>query len=367
MFYKKVIRPILFLFPPEAVHRFAAWWGNLVGSLPMVGLIIRRQLLVNDKRLQVTLKGMNFDNPIGLGAGFDKDGRYTHLAEMVGFGFMEIGSITSLPYEGNPKPRLRRMKKNNSIIVNYGLKGLGADKVHKHLENKSFKIPTGISVAKSNLPEVTGEKATDDYTNVFELFQNVGNYYTINVSCPNTYDGMPFTDPDKLEKLLSKLLSSKERNNIIKPIFLKINPDLEFNTIDNIISLVKKYNIDGIIIGNLFKDTKNAIKILEYPEEYNQDWPGSISGKPIRLISTEIIKYVYKKTNGSIFIIGCGGVFTGDDAYEKIRAGASLVQLVTGFIYNGPLAIRKINSRLLELIEKDGFNSIKEAIGVDNK
>lgn len=366
MFYKIFIRPILFMFPPEAVHRFAAWWGNLAGSIPVFNTLNRRWLFVDDKKLNVSFKGIDFPNPIGLSAGFDKDGRYTRLAEMVGFGFMEIGSITALPYKGNPKPRLRRLKKDSSIVVNYGLKGLGAKKVFKRLENKKFKIPAGISVAKSNLPEITGEKAVDDYLKVFELFKYVGDYYTINISCPNTYDGMPFTDPAKLEKLLAKLIESKERNNITKPIFLKINSDLELSEIDQIISLVQKYKIDGMVIGNLFKDTKNALKILKHPEYYNKDWPGSISGKPIQSISTERIKYVYQKTNGSIFIVGCGGVFTGDDAYEKIRAGASLIQLITGFIYNGPASIYKINKRLLKLLQKDGFSSINEAVGKDN-
>lgn len=365
MLYRNIIRPILFLIPPERIHLGLAKLGQFVASLPMIGFFLRSQLFIGDRRLTVRYKNITFFNPIGLAAGYDKDGISIRFNEMFGFGFMEVGSITALPYAGNPKPRLRRLPKNHSLIVSYGLKGDGADKVYHRLVGKKFRIPVGISVAKSNLPEITGQKAINDYVKVFEMFHNIGDYYTINISCPNTYDGMPFTDPEKLERLLQAITKSKIAKNISKPIFLKINPDLPHEIVDHIINLVQQYRIDGLVIGNLFKNTKQVTRLLKFSNEYNPEWPGSISGEPIRSVSTELIRYVYKKTNGQLFIIGCGGVFTGEDAYEKICAGASIIQLITGLIYNGPFIIRNINKRLIELLESDGYQSINQAIGKD--
>ena len=367
MLYKSIIRPLLFQVPPDIAHVLVANGAEAVSRIPLISHALRAYYQVNDPALRVNLGGLIFPNPIGLSAGFDKDGKFGHFAQTFGFGFTEIGSITGQPYAGNAGPWTRRLVRNESMVINYGLKSEGAERVWKRMRHLKLKIPFGISVAKTNDSACVGEAAIDDYGKVFDTFRDVGQYYTINLSCPNTPDGVPFSNPTFLEPLLSKLTIIRDRRNIRKPIFLKLNPDLDLTTYDAIITLAQRYNITGFVISNLFKNHAQAQAALQYPEDYNPTWPGSLSGKPVRNISTEKIRYVYAKTGGKMFIIGSGGIFTGDHAYEKIRAGASLVQLITGFIFNGPATIRMINKRLLKLLQRDGFTSISQAVGADHR
>jgi dihydroorotate dehydrogenase len=363
MIYSHLIRPILYSIPADTIHPIVAGGGEFVAKIPLIGPALTNYYRINNPALKVQVLGVNFPNPIGLSAGFDKDGKYLAFAHTFGFGFSEVGSITGEPYAGNPKPWTRRLVKNQALIINYGLKSQGAEKVYAGLRNKKPFIPFGISVAKTNRPDCVGEKAIADYVKVFKIFKDLGNYYTINLSCPNTADGIPFSEPEALEKLLVEIAKARTEIQSSKPIFLKINPDLEKNKINQVIELCYKFNIQGLVISNLIKDHQKAMTYLKYPEEYNPNWPGGLSGSAVRQISTDCIRYVYQKTQGSIKIIGVGGVFTGDDAYEKIKAGASLIELITGFIFNGPTTIRKINLRLLELLQKDGYTNISQAVG----
>jgi dihydroorotate dehydrogenase len=367
MLYRHLIRPILYCFKPDTIHAIVATGSEIAARTPMLGPALRRYYRVDDPALQTTVNGVTYPNPVGLSAGFDKDGQNLHFAETFGFGFEEVGSITGRPYRGNPKPWARRMVRNESLVVNYGLKSQGVERVAQRLERTHVTMPYGVSVAKTNLPDCYGNAAIADYVNVYTRLKNLGAYATINLSCPNTADGTPFSEPEMLEPLLKALTEAREQHAIRKPTYLKINPDIQREKLDRIVDLVLQYKLQGLVIGNLIKDKSRAHALLEYPNEHDLNWPGGISGKPVRSLSTETIRYVFAKTQGKLTIIGVGGIFTGDHAYEKIRAGASLVQLITGFIFGGPATIRIINKRLLELLRRDGFTNIRQAVGVDHK
>lgn len=367
MLYKLLIRPVLYRFSPDTIHPIVATGSELAARTPILGSALRKHFRVTHPTLHVQVDGVPYENPVGLSAGFDKDGQNLHFAETFGFGFEEVGSITGREYHGNPKPWARRMVRNESLVVNYGLKSQGVERVAQRLERTRVAMPYGISVAKSNQPDCVGEEAIADYVTVYTRTKNLGRYATINLSCPNTADGTPFSEPDALEPLLQALRTAREQQKISKPTYLKINPDIDREKLDRIIELVQQYGFHGFVIGNLIKDKQRAHALLDYPNDHNLNWPGGISGKPVRNLSTEVIRYVYAKTQGKLTIIGTGGIFTGDHAYEKIRAGASLVQLITGFIFGGPATIRKINQRLLALLQRDGFTKVQEAIGAEHR
>ncbi|MEA3399595.1 MAG: quinone-dependent dihydroorotate dehydrogenase [Patescibacteria group bacterium] len=346
-FYKGILKPILFKIDPEKVHDRAINIGKLLGKYFLTKKITGLYFNYRNKALNQNILGIDFKNPIGLAAGFDKNADLIDLMPYVGFGFIEIGSITGEPCAGNPKPRLWRIPEHEGLIVYYGLKNEGAEVLSKKLSNRKFKIPVGVSVAKTNCSKtIKTEAGIKDYAKAYKLFNNIGSYTNINISCPNTYGGQPFTDSKKLEALLGRILSVPKK----KPIFLKMSPDLEKKEIDEIINVATRFNIDGFICTNLTKKTNLAKK-------------GGVSGKKVSDISTKLINYIYKKTNGEFVIIGVGGIFTAKDAYQKIKAGASLLQLITGMIYEGPQNISEINRGLVKLLKKDGYSNISEAIG----
>lgn len=356
--YRNIVKQILFKFDPETVHDRMINLGKFLGSFYITRLLIRLIYYYSNNKLEQTILGVKFSNPIGLSAGFDKDAVLTDILPCVGFGFEEVGSITGEPCEGNPKPRLWRLKKSKSLVVYYGLKNEGCEKISRRLKNKSFKIPIGISIAKTNNPKTIETNAgINDYVKAFNKFTDIGSYFTINISCPNAFGGQPFTDAKKLDKLLIQI----DKIHTKKPIFLKISPDLNNENIDAIIKVASQHNIHGFICANLTKKRDNKRIIDDVPEK------GGMSGKVVEDLSNKLIKYVYSKTKGKFIIIGCGGVFSAKDAYKKIKLGASLVQLITGMIFEGPQLISNINLDLVKLLEKDGFNNISEAIGINSK
>lgn len=365
MLYKKIIRPLLFTIDPERIHGIIAGGGEFVARIPLLGSLLKSYFRVSPERTRTEVFGTDFPHPLGLSAGFDKDARYVHFAEMIGFSFMEIGSVTGHAYEGNKKPRLRRLIKNQSLVVNYGLKSQGAKIVRQRLQGIHSAIPYGISIAKTNAPTCAGEAAVDDYAFVYKTFSDAGLYHVLNLSCPNTSDGILFSEPKALEKLLEKIIQLRMQLKIKKPLLIKIGPDVDGPQLDAVLGLIQKFKVDGIIIGNLLKDIIRARSYLPFPEEHDVTWKGGISGRAVQKASTELIKKVFKKTNGKLTIIGCGGIYTAQDAYDKIRAGSTLLQMITGFIYGGPTTIRKIAVGLDMLLKRDGFTSIKDARGVD--
>ncbi|MCX6712368.1 MAG: quinone-dependent dihydroorotate dehydrogenase [Candidatus Vogelbacteria bacterium] len=350
--------------------------------------------------LEQEILGIKFKNPIGLAAGFDKNAEMIDIMSAVGFGFTEVGSVTGRACAGNPKPRLWRLPKSRSLIVYYGLKNNGAEEIAKRLKANEVgsgytrsnlvrpKFPVGISLAKTNDEKtITTEDGIADYLLAYQKFVEAGvsDYYTINISCPNAFGGEPFVDPIKLDRLLSALNSSHgtlPKSDLAtrdttssalpwpKPVFLKMPPDLNHEQVDQIIDLARKYKINGFICSNLTKDRSNEFIKNKIKEKLPTD-VGGLSGKIVEDLANEQIKYIYQKIHpvqsealdNKMIIIGCGGVFLAKDAYAKIKAGASLIQLITGMIFEGPQLIGQINQGLVELLQKDGYKNIGEAIG----
>ncbi len=353
--YRQILKRIFFLIDPETSHDRMIGAGAFLGSNPVTRKITAALFYYSDKRLEQNICGISFANPVGLSAGFDKNAKLTRILPAVGFGFLEVGTVTGEPCQGNPKPRLWRLKKSRGLLVNYGLKNEGCEKISERLKNKRFKIPLGISVGKTNSPKTTDlEAGISDYAKAYKAFADIGSYSTINISCPNAFGGEPFTNADKLDKLLERIGKIPSK----KPVFIKMSPDLSKKQIDGILNVAAKRKVTGFICANLTKNRQNA-KISDKLDSTE----GGISGKPAEDLSNECIRYIYSKTKGKVVIIGCGGVFSAEDAYRKIKLGASLVQLITGMIFEGPQLISSINLGLAKLLERDGFSSISETVG----
>ncbi len=353
--YKRLLKPIFFKFDPEDMHNFFNSAGKFLGRHSLTRKITRGLFHYADPSLEQTILGIHFKNPVGLSAGFDKNAELTDILPDVGFGFLEVGSITGEPCTGNPRPRLWRLPKSQALVVNYGLKNDGCDIIARRLHGKKFEVPIGISIAKTNNPFFcTTELGVADYIKAYKAFVNIGDYDTINISCPNVHGGQPFTHPQSLDILLSEL----QKVRCKKPMFLKVPADSSDDDLDGILEVAQKYTIHGFVCTNLAK-SRDGIKDKFIPEK------GGLSGKLVDTKSDHIIEYIYKKTRGECVIMGVGGIFSAADAYKKIRLGASVVQLITGMIYEGPQLIGEINQELVELLQKDGFKNISEAVGVD--
>lgn len=358
-FYRWLLKPLFFSLDPEFVHDSMVSFGEVLGKFRLTKMITRGLFYYSHPSLKQTILKITFENPIGLAAGFDKDARLTRILPNVGFGFEEIGSITAKPYIGNPKPRLARLKKSRSLLVNYGLKSEGAKAIASKLKNCKFNFPVGTSIAKTNSRQtVPVSRGIKDYVEGFSFFNEIGDYFTINISCPNTFGGQPFHSPENLDKLLKEI----DKVQTTKPVFIKFSPDLSKLQVDGILSVVKKHRVHGFIMGNLTKKRNNK-KIIDD----NVLSIGGLSGKVVQNLSDTLISYLYQQTKGEYIIIGCGGVFSAEDAYKKIRLGASLIQLITGMVYQGPQTISEINRGLVILLKKDGYKNISDAVGSAHK
>jgi dihydroorotate dehydrogenase len=351
--YRYLLKPILFQFDPELMHNVFISIGKVLGNYRVTKKLTNLMFNYQDKMLQQDILGVRFRNPIGLAAGFDKNAEIISIMEDVGFGFSEVGSITKKSSKGNPGNRMKRLIEKESLWIHFGLNNKGADKTYDDLSGKRFKIPYGLSIAKTNCEETCNpEVGLGDYIYSVKKFANLGQFLTINISCPNAFGGQSFAEPKLFEKLMREIYKLKLK----KPVFIKISPDLTKDNIDKIIKTGKKYGVSGFVCTNLTK--QHAIG------------KGGLSGKAVQSLSDKIIAYVYKNTRNwtkKPIIIGVGGIFTAEDAYRKIKLGASLLQMITGMIYEGPAIIGEINQGLVRLLKKDGFRNIGEAIGKSNK
>jgi len=355
--YKTILKRIFFKIDPEVIHDRMVSVGVFLGKYALIRRLVGLFFSYSNKSLEQKILGIKFKNPVGLGAGFDKDAVLTDILPYVGFGFVEVGSITGEACDGNPKPRLWRLENSRGLVVNYGLKNQGSEKIAKRLASRKFLIPIGTSIAKTNSPEtVIDEAGINDYVKAFTKFVTIGDYFTINISCPNAFGGQPFCDGQRLDRLLDKL----DKNPTKKPIFLKVSPDLTRREIDKILVVASRHGVDGFVCTNL---TKNRINKKIVDKIISKD--GGISGKVVEDLANGLISYIYRKTNGKFVIIGLGGVFDAQDAYKKIKLGASLIQLITGMIFEGPQVISEINQGLVRLLEKDGFDNISQAVGIE--
>jgi len=334
---------------------------SLVSRINFFNFIIKSNLKVVDSSLIVKIGELTFANPVGLAAGFDKNISAPLAYSMLGFGFAELGSLTYEPQTGNKKPRLWRLPKDKSLIVYYGLANKGIKSAVDKIKNfKTSNFPFGVSIAPTTGLSI--DQMSDDYLRSFEAIFPYADYVTLNVSCPNVANCDLFTQVDFIKDLIKKVNNLKNKLNSTVDIFLKIGPDMTILQYDEIVDSCIESGISAMIVTNLIKDRTN-LKSASLSQDLNH--PGGISGYLLKNKSTEIIKHIYKRSNGRLKIIGVGGVFNAKDAYEKIRSGASAVQLITGFIYNGPAAIANINRGLVDLLKKDNFKNISEAVGVD--
>jgi len=346
--YQRLLKRVFFMFDAELMHKSFIKFGKLLGSNVFTKRFIRLHYGYSNRMLNQKLMGIDFMNPVGLSAGFDKNGKIISIISDVGFGFSEIGSVTALKCAGNSGKRLERIPERKSLWVHLGLNNNGCDEIVKRLRGKKYRIPFGVSIAKTNCKETADDKnGVKDYIYSLREFNrnNVGDYYVLNISCPNAYGGQPFNRPKVYEILLKEVVKLK----IKKPIFVKMSPDLTKKNIDEIIKISGKYNVQGFIVSNLTKKHKVG--------------KGGLSGKVVSDVSDEMLSYIYKKTKGKYFLIGVGGIFSAEDAYRKIKLGANLVELITGMIYQGPGLISEINQGIVRLLKRDGYKNIGEAVG----
>lgn len=344
--YKYTIKPILFKFDPEFVHDVITIVGEFLGSSNTAKKIVSAFFRYENNKLVKEIDGIKFQNPIGLAGGFDYDGHLAEIMQSVGFGFNTVGTVTAKEYGGNPKPRLKRLPKSKSLLVNKGFKSEGVDKVIKRLESKNLNgIIIGVSVGSSNVPEVnTIPKAIDDYIYSFKKLKNKKyiKYFELNISCPNAEMSETFAEPQNLKSLLKEI----EMLEIQKPIYIKMANELSLNETATLVELAIKFKfIKGFIFSNLVKKRTN--KTFDKDEIRSvENLKGNFSGKPTKANSEELISYISKKFGDRTTIIGCGGIFSYEDAKEKLDRGADLVQLITGMIYEGPQLIGEINRKL---------------------
>jgi dihydroorotate dehydrogenase len=343
-----ILRSILFCFDPEWVHYFSMNSLKFFCKIPFVKRLLSNAFVVDDFRLEKKVFGLNFKNPVGLGAGFDKNARYLNELEALGFGFVEIGTVTPLAQAGNDKPRLFRLPKDKALINRMGFNNDGADVIVdrlKKVKNKKnkLKIIIGGNIGKNKI--TPNEDAWKDYEICFLKLHDYVDYFVVNVSSPNTPGLRELQEKDSLRKILSNLQLINSQKQTLKPILLKIAPDLNEAQIDDVISLALEIKLDGLVVSNttIVRDNLQTTN-----EELEKIGAGGLSGKPARERSTSIIQYINQKTNGQIPIIGSGGIFIGNDAKEKIAAGSVLVQVWTGFIYEGPGISKNICLSLLK-------------------
>lgn len=358
--YHKILKPILFRFDPEQVHNTIVVTGRVLGSNPITRKAVRGLFHFSHPSLKQKIHGITFENPIGLSAGFDKNAELTNIIPSIGFGFMEVGAVTHKASLGNTGRHLVRLPEDQSIIVYYGLKNIGAEKVLRRLAKKNFRIPTGVNIAKSNRDDITGEASLQDFVAGYQQLSPRFSYTTLNISCPNVQDGCSFQDPVLLHELLTRIAELPKHG----PVFVKIGNDHTESSLDKILETLESFPglIDGMIISNLAKD-RSRLQLRSPEARLNLLPHGGISGRPIASHSTTLIRHVARTTKKRYTLIGVGGVFTAEDAYAKIKAGASLVQIITGLIYGGPSTVKQINQGLVTLLTRDGFSSIQDAVG----
>ncbi|MEX0648712.1 MAG: quinone-dependent dihydroorotate dehydrogenase [Balneolaceae bacterium] len=351
--YKSAIRPILFRLSADNVHE---------ATLRFAGQISRRKWLLrtagklysySSPALRQKIWGFKFPNPIGLAAGFDKNGTIAPVMEKIGFGFVEIGSVTANPSAGNPKPRNFRLPEDQSLINRLGLNNDGAATISKRVRKLSLGIPIGINIAKTHDPSIFGEKARNDYKESFNLFSDFADYITINISCPNTGEGKTFEEPEALNSLLDTL--QIEKDSSLPPVLIKFSVDLSDAHLAELITICEKHAVSGYVATNTSSLRENLVTSAQTISSIGK---GGLSGRAIAHKSTAMIEKVYAQTKGEKTIIGVGGISSGQDAIDKLKAGADLLQIYTSLIYEGPGIVKRINKEIAEYLEGKGLSHI---------
>lgn len=359
----RLVRPLIFLFKSEPVHDVLLYIAYLKARVPGVVPLMRGLFRVSHPSLEVTVAGIHFDNPIGLAAGFDYRAELSRLLPGLGFGFGTVGTLTHAPYDGNAKPRLGRLVKSRSLLVNKGFKNDGVTRTLSPYATTTFQIPIGVSIGRTNRQApMTQAEAVEDVVRGFKDAEASGAscaYYELNISCPNLLHETDFYEPAHLEELLTAVTALK----LNRPIFIKMPIDRSDEQLVAMLNVIMRFPIQGIIVGNLQKNRSHPLLV---PEEVREHPKGFFSGKPTEGDSNHHITLAYTHSRGKLIVIGCGGVFTAEDAYTKIKAGASLIQLATGLVFEGPLVASAICADLPALLTRDGYTHYREAIGTES-
>jgi len=342
----KLIRSILFLFNPEKVHYLTASLINISLKIPGMKSLWNALFLVDNPKLKKTVFGLEFKNPVGLAAGFDKNASMYNDLAYCGFGFIEIGTITPKAQPGNDKPRLFRLKEDGGIINRMGFNNDGVEVAIENLKKNNTSILIGGNIGKNKV--TPNENAIDDYVYSFNKLFDYVDYFVVNVSSPNTPNLRELQEKEPLKQLLVSIQEQNALKASKKPILLKIAPDLTDEQLDDIIEIIEEIKLDGVIATNTTISRDNLKTSKEIVDEIGA---GGLSGKPVKNRSTEVIKYLATKSNKSFPIIGVGGIHSAEDAIEKLEAGADLIQLYTGFIYEGPALVKKINKAILQKLK----------------
>jgi dihydroorotate dehydrogenase len=336
--YKLLFRPFLFLFSPESIHHFTFAFLRIALAMPGLTHFVRHRYIVDSPKLERQLLGLTFKNPVGLAAGFDKDARLVDELACFGFGFIEIGTLTPIAQQGNEKPRLFRLPKDKALINRMGFNNEGVLAAVDRLRRRTATLVVGGNIGKNKA--TVNEKAGEDYTYCFEALYPHVDYFVVNVSSPNTPGLRELQEKEPLKNLLALVKNLSASKPVSKPVLLKIAPDLNVEQLDDIIEILKVTRTDGVIATNTTIARKN---LDTSAEAVKQIGAGGLSGRPLRQISNEVISHLRKQLGPSFPIIGVGGIMTPQDAVEKIRAGADLVQVYTGFVYEGPGFVKRIN------------------------
>jgi len=357
--YVGVIKPLLFTQSPDVVHSKAVELGSKVGKHRPLRQLASLSWAYKNPRLSQTIHGLEYDNPVGLSAGFDKNARLIPIMQAIGFGHITVGSITSKVCEGNPKPWFHRIPEQKAIVVHVGLANTGREAIAASLRDakgsqSKARVPVTISVAWTNSQETSTDKeGIDDYVQTLKTLRLYADNFEINISCPNTYGGEPFTTPARLDALLGAI----DALNLMQPVYIKMPSDVPWRKYCSLLDVIIRHSVQGVTVSNLRKN-RQGIAV-------SSSVKGGISGLPTQAASDPFIAKTYQKYGDKLTIIGVGGIFTAEDAYRKIRLGASLVDLLTGLIYEGPSLVGSINRGLVKLLDRDGFDSIEDAKGID--
>jgi dihydroorotate dehydrogenase len=358
----KLLRPFLFKMDPEQAHEQTIAALRKVEDSSAGKSLLRMIYGYRDKRLEMTLWGTKFPNPVGLAAGFDKNAEVYHALAALGFGFIEVGTVTPIAQSGNERPRLFRLPEHQAVINRMGFNNHGAYAASQNLIDYAYAdIPIGVNIGKNKA--TPNEEAASDYVKCLDMLYPYGHYFVINVSSPNTPNLRDLQETESLRQLLREIKNKAKELEIrgakAKPILLKVAPDMTDEQMKDVVNAAVEEGVAGIIATNT---TLNREEVSGHPLA---EQAGGLSGKPLEQRATAWVKEIYQEVGGKVPIIGVGGIFTGEDAYRKIRAGASLVQVYTGMAYQGPGIAGAINKQLLKLMARDGFTHIEQAVGAD--
>lgn len=341
--YKSIIRPLLFMVSAETIHHIMMGMFKLANYIPGLKCVINKMFAIKDPALEREVFGLKFPNPVGLAAGFDKNGEVSDVLSSLGFGFVEVGTITPRAQSGNPRPRLFRLQKDSALINRMGFNNTGVESMVNNLRHRNTRNIIGGNLGKNTATD--NELAPVDYLRSFRVLYEYVDYFVINVSCPNVASLTCLQDKDNLKLILQGLLDFRRGQNQYRPILLKISPDLTEKQLDDVIESMIEFSIDGIVATNTTTSREGLATDAEAVKAIGK---GGLSGKPLTQKAIQTVRYIHEKTSGSFPIIGVGGIMSEQEALDMLDAGASLIQVYSGFIYNGPSFVRRICKRILE-------------------